>query len=176
MDFMRNWTFSKYGCPESRKTVHLPHDAMITEPRSKCLNGANSGYFPGGRYIYEKEFEIAPEQIGMYIALVFEGVYRCAAVFVNGEKVAYHAYGYTEFTVDISKVVKVGINTLMVDVDNSLEIRYRSVMGVELPHSPGESPAPRPEYGFADTSSLLDDCYLKFHKVEISSLQFLLIK
>ena len=67
-DFMRNWTFSKYGCPESRKTVHLPHDAMITEPRSKCLNGANSGYFPGGRYIYEKEFEIAPEQIGMYIA------------------------------------------------------------------------------------------------------------
>lgn len=53
-----------------------------------------------------------------------------------------------------------------VNVDNSLEIRYRSVMGVELPHIPGESPAPRPEYGFADTSSLLDDCYLKFHKVK----------
>lgn len=135
MDFMRNWTFSKYGCPESRKTVHLPHDAMITEPRSKCLNGANSGYFPGGRYIYEKEFEIAPEQIGMYIALVFEGVYRCAAVFVNGEKVAYHAYGYTEFTVDISKVVKVGINTLMVDVDNSLEpnSRWYSGSGIYRP-------------------------------------------
>ena len=53
-----------------------------------------------------------------------------------------------------------------VDVDDSLEIRYRSVMGVELPHIPGESSAPRPEYGFADTSSLLDDCYLKFHKVK----------
>ena len=53
-----------------------------------------------------------------------------------------------------------------VDVDNSLEIRCRSVMGVELPHIPGKSPAPRPEYGFADTSSLLDDCYLKFHKVK----------
>ena len=53
-----------------------------------------------------------------------------------------------------------------VDVDDSLEIRYRSVMGVELPHIPGKSPAPRPEYGFAGTSSLLDDCYLKFHKVK----------
>ena len=53
-----------------------------------------------------------------------------------------------------------------VDVDDSLEIRYRSVMGVELPHIPGASPPPRPEYGLADTSSLLDDCYLKFHQVK----------
>ena len=53
-----------------------------------------------------------------------------------------------------------------VDVDNSLELRYRSVMGVELPHIPGESPAPRLEYGFSGTSSLLDDCCLKFHQVK----------
>ena len=37
---------------------------------------------------------------------------------------------------------------------------------MELPHIPGEIPPPRPEYGFARTSSALDDCYIKFHKVK----------
>ena len=53
-----------------------------------------------------------------------------------------------------------------VEVDDSLTLQYRSVMGVELPHIPGISPAPRPEYGLSGTSSLLDDCYLKFHRVK----------
>ena len=53
-----------------------------------------------------------------------------------------------------------------VEVDNSLELRYRSVMGVELPHIPGQSPAPRPEYGLGETCSELDECYLKFHRVK----------
>lgn len=53
-----------------------------------------------------------------------------------------------------------------VEVDDSLDIRYRSVMGVELPRIPGQSPPPRPEYGFVRTSSALDDCYLKFYRVK----------
>lgn len=53
-----------------------------------------------------------------------------------------------------------------VEVDETLEIQYRSVMGVELPHLPDRSPPPRPEYGFASTSSALDDAYIKFHRVK----------
>ncbi|MDY4182461.1 V-type ATP synthase subunit D [Pseudoflavonifractor sp. HCP28S3_F10] len=53
-----------------------------------------------------------------------------------------------------------------VDVDRTLEIQYRSLMGVELPHIPDRSPPPRPEYGFASTSSALDDAYIKFHRVK----------
>ena len=53
-----------------------------------------------------------------------------------------------------------------VAVDDTLEIQYRSVMGVELPHIPDHSPPPRLEYGFAYTDSALDDYYLKFHKVK----------
>lgn len=134
-DFMQNWRFCRYNKPDEAKTVHLPHDAMITEPRGKCLNGANSGYFPGGRYLYEKDFEIAPEQIGQYIALVFEGVYRCATVYVNEKKLACHAYGYTEFTVDISDAVQAGTNHLKVDVDNSLDpnSRWYSGSGIYRP-------------------------------------------
>ena len=85
-DFMRNWKFSRYDKPDDVRTVHLPHDAMILEPRCRCLNASKSGYFPGGRYLYEKDFEITPDQIGQYIAVVFEGVYRCATVYVNGKK------------------------------------------------------------------------------------------
>lgn len=53
-----------------------------------------------------------------------------------------------------------------VAVDDTLSIQYRSVMGVELPHIPGQTPPARPEYGFASTSSALDDCYIKFHRVK----------
>lgn len=53
-----------------------------------------------------------------------------------------------------------------VDVDHSLEMRWRSVMGVELPHIINHAPPPRPEYGFGLTSSVLDEAYLKFHKVK----------
>lgn len=53
-----------------------------------------------------------------------------------------------------------------VDVDDSLEIQYRSIMGVELPHITGVSPLPRPEYGFSAASSALDACYIKFHQVK----------
>ena len=120
LDFNRGWTFRKYG-EDTGITVNLPHDAMITETRKPCLNGANSGFFPGGRYLYEKEFEIAQEDIGKYIAVFFEGVYRCAKIYLNGEQVFYHAYGYTEFTVDISDRVRAGGNIILVDADNSLE-------------------------------------------------------
>ncbi len=53
-----------------------------------------------------------------------------------------------------------------VDLDDSLEIQYRSVMGVELPHIPPRELPIRPEYGFAFTSSALDDAYVKFHRVK----------
>ena len=53
-----------------------------------------------------------------------------------------------------------------VAVDDTLEIQYRSVMGVELPRLPDRSPSPRLEYGFDTTGSVLDDAYLKFHQVK----------
>lgn len=53
-----------------------------------------------------------------------------------------------------------------VAVDDSLNIRWRSVMGVELPRIPDEAAPPSPEYGLSFTSSELDDAYVKFRKVK----------
>ena len=48
-DFNKDWLFCRQdGEP---KTVTLPHDAMLEEPRQKnCHNGKDCGYFPGGKY------------------------------------------------------------------------------------------------------------------------------
>ena len=63
LDFRKNWIFQKEN--GQRISVDLPHDAMIIEPRDGgCRNGVNSGYFPGGKYIYEKDFELDAAMIG----------------------------------------------------------------------------------------------------------------
>ena len=51
-------------------------------------------------------------------------------------------------------------------MDQTLEIQYRSIMGVELPHLPDRSPPPKPDYGFASTSSALDNAFIQFHQVK----------
>lgn len=136
LDFNRDWTFYKKG--GEKKQVNLPHDAMLLEERKEdCLNGDKTGYFPGGIYFYEKLFYIEKEEIGKYIAVLFEGVYQHATILLNDIEIAYHAYGYTEFTVDLSEKVTEGENKLTVIADNSLEpnSRWYSGSGIYRPVS-----------------------------------------
>ena len=54
-----------------------------------------------------------------------------------------------------------------VPLDESLRVRWRSVMGVELPAVSGADDAPdAPPYGLAFTSSHLDDAYFRFEEVK----------
>ena len=119
-------------------TVDLPHDAMIVEKRNGgCRNGVNSGYFPGGRYIYEKSFDLDAAEIGKSVVLHFEGVYQNCKVYVGDRLAGSHRYGYTAFDIDISDYVKAGNNTVRVEVDNSLEpnCRWYSGSGIYRPVS-----------------------------------------
>ena len=129
-------TDMNFGWKCNGKEVTLPHDAMLGEIReADCRNGVNSGYFPGGKYTYEKEFAVNTEDIGKSIVLHFEGVYQNCAVTVNGQKVGSHKYGYTAFDVDITGVVHEDKNSIRVDVDNSLEpnCRWYSGSGIFRP-------------------------------------------
>lgn len=65
-NFNADWTVEK-GDGNSRmnsflgntqtKTVHLPYDAMIHEARTPdTKNGAQTGFYPGGEYIFQKHF------------------------------------------------------------------------------------------------------------------------
>lgn len=53
-----------------------------------------------------------------------------------------------------------------VEIDDTIQIQYRSVMGVEIPHLGNDIPAIKLEYGLVNTSSELDEAYHKFHKVK----------
>lgn len=133
-DFCRGWRFYKQG--QEAVPVDLPHDAMLTEQRTaRCHNGDKTGYFPGGKYFYEKDFVLTQKEAAGYVALHFGGVYRHAAVLLNGETLAEHLYGYTEFTVELSSKVQAGTNQITVIADNSLEpnSRWYSGSGIYRP-------------------------------------------
>lgn len=120
IDFCKDWKFRKEGEKEYT-LVTLPHDAMIYEKRfAECESGSAGAYFPGGVYVYEKEFEVPAEWEGKKILLRFEGIYRKAEISVNGVPVGKIINGYMERTFELASVLHYGVkNTVKAVVDNS---------------------------------------------------------
>ncbi len=76
----RFWEYQKQNTTHWQ-AVNLPHDAMLSEKRAaECANGSNTGFFPGGSYVYRKQFDVPAAWAGQAIAFEFEGVYRHASV------------------------------------------------------------------------------------------------
>ena len=126
--FNKDWTCNG-------KPVTLPHDAQITEKRGADVSDGGHGYFPGGVYTYEKRF-LAPEAwADKTVILEFEGVYKNATVSLNGKEIAFHAYGYTRFFVELGELNIGGENTLTVVADNSKlpNSRWYSGSGIYRP-------------------------------------------
>ena len=82
--------------------VNLPHDYSIHQEFSRNLE-AESGYLPGGIGWYRKHFALSPEMKNKEIRLDFDGVYMDATVWVNGNLLGSHPYGYTPFSFDLTK-------------------------------------------------------------------------
>lgn len=119
-DFNKDWKFRRMG-EDSWVRVQLPHDAMLSSKRTPDSPGGQAlGYFTGGVYEYEKRFDAPQKWNGQKVILEFEGVYRNAEILLNGRKLAFHAYGYTRFFVDLTTETCIGQeNTLLVRADNS---------------------------------------------------------
>jgi len=115
------WMFWKDGHEEEAVSVQLPHDAMQTEERIPDMeNGASSGFYPGGKYYYQKTFTPDESYEGKQVMLQFGGVYMDSTVLVNDEKVGGRLYGYSEFFADLTGKLKIGEeNTVTVIADNS---------------------------------------------------------
>ena len=113
------------------QTVNLPHDWDIFEgPVSgEGATGTGGGWFEAGKGEYRKTFATPNADI---VKLHFEGVYQKAEVYVNGQKAGQHHYGYTPFTVDVTKYLnkdKKKINEVVVKVDNSEQPNCRWYSG-----------------------------------------------
>lgn len=97
----------------------MPHDAMISEPRSPdAPSGAHGAFFPGGRYEYSNSFT-APTGWSA-LSLTFEGVQGSTTVSIDGQVAGTNSSPYREFEVDITRLVTPGtVHTILVEVDNS---------------------------------------------------------
>ena len=117
-DFNRGWMVHRDG-ENIKYNVNLPHDAMLYEKRDKNNStGSACAWFPGGKYIYEKTWDITEERAKGTSILEFEGVYQNAQVSINGEVICRWPYGYTNFFVDLSDRLHAGKNYLEVIADN----------------------------------------------------------
>lgn len=63
---------------------------------------------------YRRFFDISKEQINTTIFLHFGAVDYLAYIYINGQEVGVHQGGYTSFSFDITKYVKVGKNEIIV--------------------------------------------------------------
>ncbi len=91
-----------------------PFDASASEGQS------STGFVVGGTGWYRKHFSGKKIPVGQLVAIVFDGVYMDSDVWLNGEHVGAHPYGYTGFAVDLTA-------HLRRDGDNVLAVRVRNV-------------------------------------------------
>lgn len=119
--FNDGWIFYRDGQRDKAQAVFLPHDAMIHEQRDpNCANSYNTGYYPGGKYVYEKTFRADKAWKDQVVLLEFESVYRNCQVLINGARTGDHRYGYGEFCVCLTDhLLPEQDNTVTVIVDNS---------------------------------------------------------
>ena len=112
--FNNGWLFTEdYDSGfDSAVTVRLPHTAK--EIPYNYIDCRDYQMVCG----YRKVFTAPAEWQGKRIIVHFEGAAHEATVFCNGEKVGYHACGYTAFDVDITELVRLGgENTIDVRLD-----------------------------------------------------------
>ena len=134
-----NWLFwnSKdafalvWDIPEMARKIQLPHDAMLeNEAYEESLNGSNTGFYDGGSYTYVKLFESKPGDRQKNMMLRFDGVYMNTFVYVNGQLAANRPYGYSQFYVPISHLLKEqGENEIRVQVRNGAMANSRWYSG-----------------------------------------------
>lgn len=101
IDFDKDWICRCLTRDEEAYPVTLPHDAMLSEPRTQESTGeGNVGWYIGGDYEYTKNFFVPEEYKDKKVLIEFEGIYHNGEVYINGKKAAYRPYGYTNFYVD----------------------------------------------------------------------------
>jgi beta-galactosidase len=110
----------------SWRLVDLPHDWSIEDIPgtdspidSNAVGAIATGYTVGGTGWYRKTFYVPSELKGKNFQVRFDGIYMNADVWLNGQHLGNHPYGYTSFWYDITDKLKFGSdNVLAVKVKN----------------------------------------------------------
>jgi len=133
--FDNDWRFFRGGAQGGElphfddskwRKVDLPHDWSIEDLpgtgspfNPAVISQVGGGFTTGGTGWYRKSFIIPVSSNGKRVIIQFDGVYMNATVFVNGQNIGNHPYGYTSFWFDITDKVKFGTtNVIAVEVKN----------------------------------------------------------
>ena len=113
--FNDGWTFTKDG--ESR-VLDLPHDWGVEGEFTQEYPG-ETGKLPWwGRASYRKTLTLNADDVQKIIRLEVDGAMSGAELWVNGEKVAGHPYGYASWAAEISPYIHEGSNEIEITLDN----------------------------------------------------------
>jgi len=81
--------------------------------------GRDTGWFVGGTGWYRRSFSASAVPVDGQVEITFDGVYRNSDVWLNGELLGSHPYGYTTFSYDLTPHLRrTGENVLAVRVRN----------------------------------------------------------
>lgn len=129
--FNDGWKFNLGDVPDAKnknyddkswRSLTLPHDWSIEQDFNKNSPSTHEGGFlDGGVGWYRKSFVLPKEMEGKKITIDFDGVYMDSYIYVNGEQVGNHPYGYTPFSFDITdNLICDGVteNVISVKVNN----------------------------------------------------------
>jgi len=151
--FNENWKFRRLN-EEETINVTLPHDAMFHEARTAdAPAGDAEAFFLVGMYRYEKEFECDAK----HAFLGFDGVYKDAKVYLNGELKGEYHYGYAPFVIELGELR--GKNTVAVEcgVESAPDSRWYPGAGI---------------YRDVTLYTADDDEYVKVNGVKVSTLDY----
>lgn len=134
IEFNHNWICKALDADDEGIQVTLPHDAMITEPRSEQSRGIhNIGWFEAKDYEYIKQFAVPKEYQDKCVYFEIEGAYRNAEIYLNGEKIGYRPFGYSDFFVEATAKIKCGEeNEIRIKTYNSDQPNSRWYTGTGL--------------------------------------------
>jgi len=115
----------------SWKTLDLPHDWIIEgEFDSAAPTTGQGGFLSTGIGWYQRAFNAPKTWTGQRVTLEFDGVYMNSEVWLNGEQLGNHTYGYTPFRFDLTSHLKWGVqNMVVIRVDNSQQPNTRWYSG-----------------------------------------------
>jgi len=146
--FDEGWTFHRGGAQSAEqpgfddsawRALDLPHDWSIEDlpgtasPFDRdAIGQVSAGFTTGGTGWYRKAFAIPAAHAGKRLVIQFDGVYANAEVWLNGESLGGHPYGYTPFWWDITDRARPGArNVVAVKVRNEGEnSRWYSGSGI----------------------------------------------
>lgn len=127
LSFDTGWRFLRADAPgadafvfddSAWRLLDLPHDWSVDDlpstngapPRpfdpALSAGGAATGYVVGGIGWYRKHFTLPPSDLGKTVTIRFDGVYMNSDVWINGQHLGNHPYGYTPFVYDLTPYLK----------------------------------------------------------------------